>query len=253
MRLLALLVGATGLLAACTSVQTSSGADYLSSYEETVPGGGGVSSDEFRAAAGVEPLLRFPAKIGLARIENGRLTSIPDTEMTAWAGLAEEAGGQYGSFQPLNLLVAEMATPAAPDGLSRTEEIVRKIRLGAARQHMDAVFVYEVFGTADNRQNALSVGDLTILGAFILPGRNVEAVGHAEGLLIDVRNAYPYISLSETVDRDSLATGARAWGRGQELKDAAMTKAVEDLVAEAGPALAQLAEELSGLDKAQAE
>ena len=244
-------LAATSLLAACTSVQTTSGADYLSSYEDTLATGGSVPADEFRAAASVEPLLRFPAKIGLARIENGRLSSIPDAEMTAWSALAEEAGGQYGSFQPLNLLVAEMATPTAPEGISPTEEIVRKIRLGAARQHMDAVFVYEVFGASDNRQNALSVGDLTILGAFILPGRNVEAVGHAEGLLIDVRNAYPYISLSETVDRESLATGARATSRGEQLKEAAITKAVEDLVAEAKSALADLSTELNTLETAQ--
>lgn len=245
-------LGAAALLAAvgCSAtVQTSSGRGYLDRIETPAPSGAGFDADELQAAASVEPLLRFPAKLGLARIENGRLSSIPDAEMSAWADLVEQTGGAYGEFAPLNLLVAEMATPQRSDlGLSRTQNILRTVRLGAARQHMDAVLIYEVYGTANNRQNPLSVGDLTILGAYLLPGRSVEAVGHAEGLLFDVRNGYPYVSLSKSVDRDALATGARVRGRSDELKAQAMTKAVEGMVAELGPALEELASELPSDD-----
>lgn len=244
-------------LAGCAAtVQTSSGEQYLE--RESYPrafGEKSLSTDdaEFVAAASVEPLLRFPAKIGLARIEGGRLTPIPDAEMAAWAELAEEANGAYGTFAPLNLLVTEMATPHRRETrwYADATQVVRKIRLGAARQHMDAIFVYEVFGTSKDRQNALSVGDLTLLGAFILPGRSVSAVGHAEGILVDVRNGYPYITASETVDREGTAAAARVLGRSAEMKDKAMLQAVLDMTETLGPAMGELAVELGKLDQAK--
>ncbi len=243
-----LVAAAAFLLMACeTGVQTSSGRDYLAAAKPSVAMG--ATSEEVMEAASVEPLLRLPAKIGLARIENGQLTPIPDAEMAAWARLAEKSDGEYGTFAPVNLLVAELATPRqTPRDLTPAKRVVRTIRLGAARQHMDAVFVYEVFGTSDTKQTPLSVEDLTLLGAFLLPGRKVEAVGHAEGLLIDVRNGYPYLTASETVDRASLSTSARQRGRGEDLKRKAITQAVDEMAEGLEPAIAQLAKELSALD-----
>ena len=251
-------------LAACTtSVQTTSGQDYLRRMDQRgvaslgeAPASG-EGPDAIRAAAAVEPLLRFPARIGIARIEGGRLTPIPDAEMAAFAGAQEATGGAYGEFVPLNLLVTAMAVPeeqlgalsggyAGPGGaLLRARRAVDAIRVGAARQHMDAVLVYEVFGTSSRSQTALSVGDLTILGAFLLPGRQVDAVGHAEALLVDVRNAYPYLTASETVTRDGLATTARARERGDELKARAQAQAVSDMAATLPAAFARLAVELT--------
>ena len=252
-------------LAACsTHVQSSSGRDYLSKAPAPVrvaslagEGAGDAQLGAIRAAASVEPLLRFPAKIGVARIEDGALTPIPDAEMAAFAGALEATGGAYGDFVPLNLLVTAMAVPEDQLGalsggrggapLLRARQAVDAIRIGAARQHMDAVMVYEVFGTSDARQSALSVGDLTILGAFLLPGREVDAMGHAEGLLIDVRNAYPYLTASETVTRDGMAATARSRKRGDELKAAAQLAAVEDMAATLPAAFAKLAVELGNL------
>ncbi|MBB4658319.1 hypothetical protein [Parvularcula dongshanensis] len=250
MRRIGLGLCALALAGCSTSVQTSSGREYLGRYDSAVAGASdaalGVDDAAFRAAASVEPLLRFPARIGIARIEGGQLTPIPDDEMASWAALMEETGGAYGEVTPLNLLVAELASSGAVTG-SPAQRAVQKIRLGAARQHMDAVFVYEVFGTHDARQSPLSVGDLTIMGAFLLPGRKVDALGHAEAILLDVRNAYPYLTASETVTKDGLAAAARAVGRGEKLRDAAEAQAVADLAASLPPALAKLAVELGNL------
>ena len=71
------------MLNACgNTVQTTSGRDYLAAYVEPAGGPDGAKSvavtDEIvRKAAGVEPILRFPARLGLARMEGGRLTGIP--------------------------------------------------------------------------------------------------------------------------------------------------------------------------------
>ena len=251
-------LGLAFLLPACVaSVQTSSGEDYLARSEPALAQAAEASAmdaEAFRAAASVEPLLRFPARLGIARIENGVLTPIPDAEMEHWASLAEETGGAYGEMVPLNLLVTAMAVPedqlGALDGTRRVRGLagmrraVDALRLGAARQHMDAILVYEVFGTEDARANPLAVGDLTLLGAFLLPGRQVDAMGHAEAMLIDVRNAYPYLTASETVTREGLATAMGRRARGAELKAAAQAAAVGDLTASLPPAMARLAVEL---------
>ena len=259
---------AIGLAACGTTVQTSSGADYvrrtdqgLAALSTSAEGLGGT--DALRAAASVEPLLRFPAKIGIARIEDGALTPIPDAEMAAFAEALAQTGGAYGEFAPLNLLVTAMAVPeeqlaalsggyAGPgNGLVRARRAVDAIRIGAARQHMDAVLVYEVFGTQDAARNALSVGDLTILGAFLLPGQEVDAVGHAEGILIDVRNAYPYLTASETVTRDGLSSTVRRRKRGEELKSEAQLQAVRDMADTLPAAFARLAVDLGNLPETE--
>ena len=266
---LTLLAGlaAIGLSACTTSVQTSSGQDYLSRSERALAqadrsasalGGAAISADAFRAAASVEPLLRFPARLGIARVENGALTPIPDEEMVHWAALAEATGGAYGEMVPLNLLVTAMAVPedqlSALDGTSRARGLARirravdAMRIGAARQHMDALLVYEVFATDDARRNPLSVGDLTILGAFVLPGREVDALGHAEAMLIDVRNAYPYMTASETVTREGLSTAMNRRQRGEDLKRAAKAQAVAEMTDDMPAALARLAVELGNKD-----
>jgi hypothetical protein len=268
---IAALSAAQMALAACTAtVQTSSGTDYLSrgGLSQTVPGA--LDAEAFAAAASVAPTLRFPARFGIARIEGGRLTPIPDEEMAHWSTLGEQAGKAYGEFVPLNLLVTAMVLPPdllqavdgppadgtgdahhtglrtrqASGGMARARAAVDAIRLGAARQHLDAVLVYEVFGTSDSTQSALSFANLTILGAFMLPGSKVDALGHAEAILVDVRNGYPYLTASETVTKDGLAATARSWERGDALEAAAQSQAVADLAESLSPAFARLKEEL---------
>ena len=69
------------------------------------------------------------------------------------------------------------------------------IRLAGARQHLDAVLIYEVDATADSKNNPLSLADWTIIGAFVLPSQDVKAQGVAQAILLDVRNGYHYGSV----------------------------------------------------------
>ncbi|MCQ8184922.1 hypothetical protein [Parvularcula maris] len=272
------LAGAAGLLlSACsTTVQTSSGEDYLSRgpFETAAAQSAGLDAGAFERAASVEPLMRFPARIGIARMEGGRLTPIPEAEMQHWTALAEETESTYGELVPLNLLSTAMVLPpellAAVDAprhqppsraqgwgqrqepvtlgsMQRASMAIEAIRLGAARQHLDSVFIYEVYGQADLSQSAASLANLTLLGAFIAPGTKVDAVGAAEGILVDVRNGYPYLSSSETVTREGLAASARAGKRGDLLREAAQEKAVADMAESLRPAMARLAVELGNL------
>lgn len=201
-----LALAATVLLAACGhQVQTTSGSKYLSAYDDPERAiDREVATDaEIAAAADVEPQLRFPARLGLARIGEQGLVAVPAAEAEAWRELAGRLGSGYGEFVPVSPLVAALATPEPPKMVAvlnqdrarsyRTSlaRVVREIRLGAARQHLDAVLIYETFGQSSEASNPLAVTKLALIG-FFLPTENVEAEGAAQAVLVDVRNGYTY-------------------------------------------------------------
>lgn len=214
---LALAAGLTGLLAACGHyTQTTSGSQYLAAYEgdstaKAVPDG------EIVAAADVEPQLRFPARIGLARIGPDGLAPVPAAEAESWRALAGRLGSGYGDFVPLSPLIAALATSAAQAKpaprtcgylgcfeapADRLAKVVRQVRLGAARQHLDAVLIYETFGRSEESSNPLAVTKLALIG-FFLPTEDVAAEGFAQAVLVDVRNGYTYGTASAVAEKPS--------------------------------------------------
>jgi len=238
------------------SVQTTSGADYLSGYSES----GLIDETEIdqrvREVAAIEPNLRFPARIGLARIDKGELSSIPSAEAGAWAAAAERLGPTFGTFVPVNRLVAEIVAPREQyqgRGVDRLRHVVEQIRLGAARQHIDAVLIYQTHYTADSTDNLLSIADWTIIGAFMLPGQSIDATAFASALLVDVRNGYPYGTADTVVDRETIAT---TWGGnsvGAALGDEARAAAALLLVDDVEQMMLDLKQELDVADAAQGE
>lgn len=200
---------ASVLVSGCetASIQTTSGSEYLSRYSAAYTEGGagpdGVDADVRRIAA-VEPDLRFPARIGLARIEKGRLSAVPQGEAETWMETAQNLGSGYGEFVPVSPLVAEMVSPSRTHA-TQAREAVADIRRGAARQHLDYVLVYEVAANSARESNLLAIADLTLIGAFVLPSRNVKVRSAASAVLLDVRNGYPYGTASATASDSALA------------------------------------------------
>jgi hypothetical protein len=226
-----LCAAAIALLAGCSvTTQTTSGKAYLAAYQSQ-PMGAVPETDidqSVRAVAAVEPTLRFPARLGLARIENGDLSPIPNAEAEAWQKLVDRLGPSFGAFVPISPLLAEMFDSpatygAAPQG--RVHNVVEKIRLGAARQHVDAVLIYEIHGEATTESNALAIGDLTIIGMFILPSDEHHVVAQADALLLDVRNGYPYGTATAVTQDDSLSPTAGSYSR----RDARLREARADV------------------------
>ena len=205
-------LGLALVLSSCVhSSQTTSGSRYLSRYDAAEGAVARVTDAQIAEVANVEPTLAFPARIGLARIDEGRLSTIPAEEAAIWRQLTERLGPGWGQFLPVSPLVAALASPATgtsacrrPDSTSYgrrqraavvdfdcLRETVQTIRLGAARQHLDAVLIYESFGKSENSSNPLAVTQLALIG-FFLPTENVEAEGLAQAILVDVRNGYHY-------------------------------------------------------------
>lgn len=230
-------------LAACShGVQTSSGVEYLERFQHAASNVSGTpvagGPDEIIArAAGVEPILTFPAKFGVARIEGGQLTSIPSEEVALWTDLVAKKQS-LGRFVPISPLIAKFTASAVMSerknnyGGNRTGDLVTMIRLGAARQHVDAVLIYEVGASARKENTALAFVDLTIIGGAFLPTRTLDAQGIAQALLLDVRNGYPYGTASAVADLSSYSV---SWGsdrRRDDLRKDAALKVIENLVPE---------------------
>jgi rhombotail lipoprotein len=242
------------LLAGCeSSVQTSSGQEYLSRY--TAPTGDGKAAQADRAvasAANVEPLLKLPAKFALARIDRGQLSAIPAEELAAWAELVKQ-NTHLGEFVLLSPFVTAMANAVVPPESGNTQRdarsIFEQIRVGAARQHADAVLVYEVVASSERQGTVLSILDWTIIGLLVVPSRSVDSFGVASALLFDVRNGYPYITASAR-SKDSRFTTASAAGDATKSQEASVKNAAAiELMKDLQPAFAKLQTELAAKRK----
>ena len=203
----------TLLLYGCDAyTQTTSGHDWLAGYPSSQQTHASNASDDIddrvRQAGAVEPTLRFPARIGIARIGQSNwqpsLVAVPQEEAAAWIAAKDRLGDGFGEFVPISPMIAAMMEPelkAAPnDRVVVARHLLDTIRLAAARQHLDAVLIYEVDATADQKSNPLRFANLTVIGGFIVPSQDVKAVGVAQAMLIDVRNGYPYGQVTSTVD-----------------------------------------------------
>ena len=225
------------MLAACsTTMQTTSGQDWLHAIPTAQAGSppGSSIDQQVRAAADVEPLLRFPARIGVARIGRDGLTAIPAAENDAWIALGRNLGAGYGEFVPISPLVAGILSPAyaTTDHPSQTRMTIDTIRLAAAREHLDAVLIYDVDSTADSKNNPLSIADWTLIGAFVLPSQDVKAQGVAEAALIDVRNGYHYGTIQAIADDKALAARFANQEAEKTLAERVKVAAVENLTRE---------------------
>lgn len=235
------------LLSGCTNdVQTTSGAAYRAARPEFDAKAGTDMDRAVARAANVEPLLRFPARIGLARIRNGELSTVPPREADAWIAFSS-ANSQYGTFVPISPLISELAASAS-DGAART--VVDRVRLGAARQQVDAVLLYTAAGQSRDNGSVLSLLDLTIIGAYLIPSRSVAGEAVATALLFDVRNGYPYGTATATANATGFVASVGSGQQSRVLAEDAQVAAVGKLTAEVETMMARLRTELAQRDLA---
>ena len=241
------ILSATLTLVGCATVpQYTSGEDYLARYQiPTVSASASETDQIIRQIAAVEPDLRFPARIGLARIERGALVGVPADEAQSWAASAETLGTGFGELIPVSPLVANMVS-------SHKTGVVDHIRKGAARQHLDYVIAYEVTDAAASDGNALRLADLTVLGLFILPSRDLKVEATASAILLDVRNGYPYLTGSTFADKKGISTVVGRGDRKDKLRTAARQVAVAQIAEEFADGLKELKLVADGIKLAEA-
>lgn len=235
------------------SVQTTSGQAYLDKYAH-VPIGSTPTGDSgdfdidaaVRQAAAIEPVLEFPARIGLVRIGQwGRISGIPLGEAEHWTGLAERLGARFGEFVPINPLVAELANPKTHRANESRLDVISQVRLAAARQHLDAVLLYEVRTSNEIEQNAMAATDFAIVTAFVLPSRRVKGEAIGTALLIDVIQGYPYGTVESRVQEQKLATSWGARSKGEAIAERLRASVTAELVNEAESMFTELRTQLA--------
>ena len=199
-------------------------------------------------AAEVEPALSFPARIGLARIDGGYMTPVPAAEAEAWATVAKSLGPGYGDLVPISPLVVALANsnPAVctdcarqPRRAADLAKTVSDIRVGAARQRVDAVLVYETFARSDLAEGPAADDRATLVGAVLAPRAGGKADGYAQAVLLDVRNGYTYgtaqasaedAGYSLTISVDTDVRGLSAQEQAKSAAAVELAKDVEQLV-----------------------
>ena len=233
----------TSLIACGPVVQTSSGRDFVVRYQSASTDS---LSEAVRAEASVKPTLRFPAKFGLARVGHGRLTALPADEMEIWRATTERYSG-LGDFAPISPLLT-----AAGAGGDTARGLVDNLRLAAAKQHMDAVLVYEVGARSNRVATPFALADLSLIGTAVLPSRSLTAEGVASAVLLDVWNGYQYLTAASSVDlsRLSITLGART--REDGLRRLAVLRTVEDLVPKVEQGVLELHQRLQRLPRSPA-
>jgi hypothetical protein len=219
------------VLSACGhQIQTSSGADYVAAR----PGSIDTSIAE---EAAIEPDLLFPARIGLARIVNGELTSPTGEEAEMFAQFSQR-NRSLGDFIPISPLVVSMVTPSRQ---ARREDVMQALRKGAARQHVDYLLVYEMGVRSTLKDTPLAIADVTIIGGFLLPTRHVKMAGVGQAALIDVRNGYPYGTASVVHDLSRLERSFGSFSRNAEAhENRALNQVAKKLVPEVEAMLTKL-------------
>ena len=233
----------------CThTTQITSGEDYLARHK--VESKLLIDSDQHEnsirqsiiEAASIEPTLTFPARIGIARIENGYLTLIPQEEVDAWVATQKKLGDSFGKFVPVNILVTKMASNP---NKGHVDSVIDKIRIGAARQHLDVVLIYEVQNHTEKKGNFLRLGALTIIGGYFLPSESLTAEGYANAILIDVVQGYPYGTAQTMVEKDEIATTWGANGRRNKMEEEITNLATVKLTGEVEDMFLKLRYELA--------
>jgi len=120
-------------------------------------------------------------------------------------GVFEDAGSN-GNSAPLN-----------PSERQQVRERMARIQRLAQDVGMDYLFVYG--GSVDHyvRENPLQVLDLTIVGAFVIPSREVRAAGKAAGALIDNRTGAVVLITSADTEKTGLASATTEDGKQKKV------------------------------------
>jgi hypothetical protein len=222
------------LLMGCAhAVQTTSGAEFVSARD--ADGIRPIDADIAQIAA-VEPNLHFPARIGVARIVNGKL-SLPSADE---GGMLAELGARQadlGEFVQISPLIAAMVTGRDPSGQTignrqAPGQVVQDIRKTAARQHLDYVLIYEMGARSRVTDTPFALADVTLIGGAFLPTRNIRVAGVGQALFLDVRNGYPYGTAQVAEDLSGLGRSFGQDRRQERLRERATDKVFAALMPE---------------------
>ena len=192
--------------AAPNPTQSPTGDDHLGRYAARAAVAKGQAIDvAARRAILSEPAIRFPARIGLARLDAGAVSPVPQDEAEAWLAMVQDLGPGWGELVPIGPLeIAAADLPGGPGcgtGMGEVRSpcdppdiavLLGGLRRAALHRRLDAVLVYELVGDNPAGPEPSADTELAPVAALLrLIGAGDDAK-HAQGLLMDARHGAVY-------------------------------------------------------------
>jgi hypothetical protein len=181
--------------------------DHLGRYAaEAAVAKGQAIDPAARQAILSEPALRFPARIGLARLETGALSAVPQGEAEAWLAMVQDLGPGWGELVPISPLVVAEDGPqggdavcgtgtrdaSAPCGSSDIAVLLGSLRRAAIRHRLDAILIYEMVAESARAATSTDGNEPAPLSALLRLVAADGAAGRAQGVLMDARHGAVY-------------------------------------------------------------
>lgn len=186
------------LLASCNSI----GGERMSRDELLSPAMVFTDLDVEEIDA-LQPQLPVPFRLGIAppiEPNDSRLRA------SAWSPGEKEVLDAWGKKMLDVGLVSEIEMlPGLLIGsqlFADADSFLTRVRQAAARTHVDAVLIVHRRSNSYNELSPLILLDLTIVGAFVLPSHTVHIQTAMEGIVIDTRNEYLYVSANGYAEDD---------------------------------------------------
>ena len=145
-----------------------------------------VTDQDIKTALAQQPQLKFPFKLAV-ELQWGECYECGD----AWREADKQEIMSWGQQLKQSGMVSEMFL--VPDVFAKKD--LKDIRLAAAQQGADAVLVVRSVSGTDEYWNPASFLYITIVGAWIVPGNDVDALVMLRGAMWDVGNSYLYVTV----------------------------------------------------------
>ena len=117
-------------------------------------------------------------------------------------------------------------------GEPTTDSFLPQVRAAAARTGADAVLLVHRAHNTYGSDGPLALLDLTIVGAAIIPGHELHAQAVVEGIVIDTRNEFLYLSGAGYAERERSSSAWRMDARARDLTAQTEEEALERLAAD---------------------
>jgi len=140
--------------------------------------GGDVPTPRVKPAAYSDAVMTAGAKVGIARIEDGRLRAAPFNELRDWASMSTTMDPARISFAPVSPVALARLTPTEVDSDNKIDEI----RLAAAQQGMSHVIIYG--RESDARWNSFGGMALDSTGLTVPAGHRLSPKGKVKALIV---------------------------------------------------------------------
>lgn len=150
----------------------------------------------FKEKTALQPSIRIGSTIGIARLNKGRLTYAPMSELRDWASLDKYSGA---TFAPVSPVAFHNIFPIASTDGQTSENQFDEIRITASDLRMDYVLIY---GMGNDAQWGSFGGKAMAETGFIFDQSKVSPRGAVKALLVDTYTGQVYGTV--TSDKISL-------------------------------------------------